>query len=139
MTQTKAYPLSSGPVLNDGVSTKTAGTGEWENVDLVLDVDEDMVLTAFRLKSSGPVSIRNGYYSLNVSEEPRPIELALATTTFKKEPFITKNIALVKQNILNSKEDIAQHFHMHVVDNGCPWHDCRDGAESFRDKCFTNG
>lgn len=118
VTQTKAYPLSSGPVLNDGVSTKTAGTGEWENVDLVLDVDEDMVLTAFRLKSSGPVSIRNGYYSLNVSEEPRPIELALATTTFKKEPFITKNIALVKQNILNSKEDIAQHFHMHVVDNG---------------------
>ena len=118
VTQTKAYPLSSDPVLHDKVSAKTAGTGEWESVDLALDVDEDMVLTAFHLQASGPVSIRNGYYSLDVSEEPRTVELALATTTFKKESFITKNIELVKQSILNSEEDIAQHLHMHVVDNG---------------------
>ena len=29
VTQTKAYPLSSDPVLHDKVSAKTAGTGEW--------------------------------------------------------------------------------------------------------------
>ena len=42
----------------------------------------------------------------------------MATTTFKKESFIKHNISLVNQSILSSGEDIANHFNMHVVDNG---------------------
>lgn len=46
------------------------------------------------------------------------MELVLATTTFKKEGFVTGNIELVRRNIVESGEDIADHFNMYVMDNG---------------------
>ena len=50
--------------------------------------------------------------------EPRDVELSIATTTFRKEKFIERNIELVKTELLASDYDIAKHLTMHVIDNG---------------------
>lgn len=93
--------------------------GDWTEYDFDLAVDDTSVLVAFMLESNGKFEIRNSYYYLDLgSFDPREIELVLATTTFKKEDYILRNIALVKENILHSDDAISGHFHMHVIDNG---------------------
>ena len=48
----------------------------------------------------------------------RNVELAIASTTFKKEDYIRKNIRLIRDGVLSSDELIANHSTLHVVDNG---------------------
>lgn len=92
---------------------------DWQTIDLPLAVQDADVCIAFKLLCDGPVEIRNSYYYTNVEAgQIRPVELALCTTTFKKEEFIERNIGLVKSQILDSSDQIAKHFFMHVVDNG---------------------
>jgi galactofuranosylgalactofuranosylrhamnosyl-N-acetylglucosaminyl-diphospho-decaprenol beta-1,5/1,6-galactofuranosyltransferase len=115
--QTKGTVFGHAPEdVNDPVSV--AGSDQWKPLDVDLTVTDDMVITGFKLITDGPVYVRNGYYSLDVTQPLRPINLALATTTFKKESYITANVALIKRTIGHSSEDIAQHFHMYVIDNG---------------------
>lgn len=92
---------------------------EWQSFDIDLVAGEKDVITSFKLETDGDVEIRNSYYSAVIEErQVREVELALCTTTFKKEEYITRNIALVKDQILGCGDSIAKHFKMHVVDNG---------------------
>lgn len=90
----------------------------WQTLDIDLQIDDDAVIVGFIIDTEGAVQIRNSYYQLEIDGDFRPVELALATTTFKKESFIERNIALIKEHIFASGEDIADHFHMYVIDNG---------------------
>lgn len=51
------------------------------------------------------------------SEYVRNVELCIATTTFQKEEFITRNVETMKA-ALKEDADLAAHFQMIVVDNG---------------------
>jgi len=63
--------------------------------------------------------IHGGSFCLKIDEsEMQEVNLSLATTTFKKEDFIKKNVDLIKQHIINSNDEISKHFSLHVVDNG---------------------
>ena len=95
-----------------------AASDDWQSVDFELGVDANMVLTGFKIESEGRLAIRKSYYSFELAQEPRDIELVVATTTFKKEAFIERNIGLVRNQIIESGEEIADHFHMYVMDNG---------------------
>lgn len=116
--QTMGDAFSSSAAVVDSVSADVPASSKWQSVDLDLKVEDDMVLVGFQIETDGKVEIRNGYYELELAEDPRDVELALSTTTFKKESFIINNINLVKQYILDSDDDIAKHFNMYVVDNG---------------------
>ena len=101
--------------------TKVAfpASDEWVVYDEKLLASGADVLNAVLLSTTGEVLIRNAYYYTVLDDGAlRPVELALATTTFKKEAYIKRNIGLVKNYILASDEEISRHFHMHVVDNG---------------------
>lgn len=103
----------------DGKRVDVAESSEWQTVDFELVESDKDVIVAFAIECEGDFEIRNGYYYAVVDESQiRNVELALCTTTFKKEDFITRNIELVKQQILGSNDVIANHFCMHVVDNG---------------------
>lgn len=106
------------PLVVEGVSASVPASDEWRSVDLPLRVTDDMVLVGFRIVSDGPVWLRDGYYALECDGELRDVELVLSTTTFKKESFIERNIALVKDQILGCDDDISRHFTMYVIDNG---------------------
>ena len=47
----------------------------------------------------------------------RDVDLCISTTTFHKEEFIARNIASIKQ-MLSDYPEMANHFHMIVIDNG---------------------
>lgn len=101
---------------------------DWHEVTMPIRFDDDMVITAFCIHAGSAgaddpsgqrdVLLRNAYYDLELTEAPRDIELAVATTTFKKERFITANIDLINREIFGSGEPIAEHMHYYVVDNG---------------------
>lgn len=95
-------------------------SSEWSSFDLELPGSSNHVLEAFKLTCNDTeCQLKNIYYYALV-EEPsiNPVELSLSTTTFKKEEFITRNIELAKNEILACSDPIAEHFYMHVVDNG---------------------
>lgn len=63
--------------------------------------------------------IAGGYYTVEVDDAAlNNIKLCIATTTCHKEDFIKKNVELIKSEIINSDDDIAQNCFLHVVDNG---------------------
>ncbi len=119
VSQTCAGAFSYYSELVDGKSVEIAESDEWQSVDFEISESTEDVLVSFVIDCEGDVKIRNAYYYAIVDEsQVRDVELALCTTTFKKEEYITRNIELVKQQILASSDAIAKHFHMHVVDNG---------------------
>jgi len=70
------------------------------------------------ISALGLCSIHGGYFTVTVDEKDyHPINLGIATTTCRKEDFIKKNVALIKDEILNSSEE-GKNIYLHVVDNG---------------------
>lgn len=97
---------------------------EWQSIDCELFAPADAILVGFKLETEGACEIRNTFYHTKLKEEQISTpELALATTTFKKEPFIINNARRIKTYVLGSDEPIAKHFHMHIVDNGRTLHE----------------
>ena len=103
----------------EGSDFELEASEDWQSVTIDIPVEETDVICGFQLDCAGEVEIRNGYYAARVAKEDiREVELALCTTTFKKEDYIRHNVALVRDRILGSDEAAAKHFRMHVVDNG---------------------
>ncbi len=102
---------------------------DWQEFDIPLAVKPQDVLIGFSLDCTELVEMRDAYYYTEVSESDlNEVELALSTTTFRKEDYISCNIKKIRAQILKSNEEIAKHFHMYVIDNGQTL-----AAESFRD------
>ena len=96
-----------------------AASEKWQELEIPLSVEDGDILVGFVLDTEGLLELRNSYYYTAVdSEHIRPVELAIATTTFKKEDYVTRNIDLVRTAILGSSERAASHVTMHVMDNG---------------------
>ena len=119
VVQTRADCLdSSSQPAKDGRHELSASS-EWRELDLPVIAEENDVLAGFLIEATGEVQLRNSYFWTEVDENSiRDIELAIATTTFRKEEFVTKNIALVRKGILSAGERASSHVTMHVVDNG---------------------
>ncbi len=109
-------------------SAVTAGAGSAKNAgvqpavhyafDLVFP-QTDKTVVGFIIDSKGETLLHEAYYYTDVEEdEVNPTKLALSTTTFKKEAYIIPNIELVKHEVLDCDDAIANNFHMFVIDNG---------------------
>lgn len=118
ITQTRATRLGLEPETLDETAVALPQTATWTDVVLDLTDDEQTVLAGFQLSAQGAVSMRDAYYEVDIEGDPRTVDLAIATTTFRKESFIRKNMQLVKRELLDSHTDISEHLTMHVVDNG---------------------
>ncbi len=118
VTQTMGDAFSAHPQVVEGVTRSLEASDDWQTIDMPLTITDEMVIVGFTIETQGRVAIRNSYYAVDYDGELRDVELALATTTFKKESFIERNIGLIKEQILASGEDIADHFTMYVIDNG---------------------
>ena len=102
-----------------GSEITIGASADWQSYDFDLSVCEHDVLFSFALITRGEVKLRNTYFYTLVDEAMiRRVELAVSTTTFRKESYITHNIDLVRKHILESDERIASHFRMYVIDNG---------------------
>lgn len=106
------------PQLVESVTETVRGDGKWHEVALDIMTDPATVIAGFQIVTQAKTAIRNGYYEVEFDGEARDVELSIATTTFRKEKFIERNIELVKTELLGSDYDIANHLTMHVIDNG---------------------
>lgn len=119
LVQTRADLCSWDADVIEGSELDVEAAGEWHEVDIQMAAAEEDIVEGFRIACAGPVEVRRAHYYTLVDEDSvRPVELALCTTTFKKERYIEHNIELVKTRILASDEPVATHFTQHVVDNG---------------------
>lgn len=120
ITVTRADMFSWDTELIEDSRFDVAESGDWMELNIKLPAAPEDIIEGFLFDiQDTAVQLRNAYYYTEVSDEAvRPVELALCTTTFKKESYIERNIQLVKDCILASGEPIADHFTQHVVDNG---------------------
>lgn len=119
VVQTHADALTYYAQEVEGSTVDVPTSGEWQSYDLALTYSPQDVLEAFTIETTGATLIRNSYYYTKVDEsQVRNVELAIATTTFKKESYIEHNIELVKSEILGTDNLVAEHLVDHVVDNG---------------------
>lgn len=119
LQQTYTNNYSWIPSMIDGTAVSLQRSVEWSTAEIELSLCEGEILHSFNISTEGPVNIRNAYYYCDCEElDIHPVELALATTTFKKEDYIVRNISLLQKNIIESDEEIADHFHVHIIDNG---------------------
>ncbi len=91
-----------------------------ELVDLEYEFDAaDATLLSFQIVTMGTAELAEAWYYTKVEEDAlRTVELAIATTTFKKEDYILKNIRLIEEGLLGCDEPVANHLTLHVSDNG---------------------
>ncbi len=119
LVQTRADSYSYHPEQVPGSEMQVAESDEWQAYDVELDLNATEVVHAFALETDGSVYIRGAYYYTEVDPARlRDVELALCTTTFKKEEYVHRNVEVINQRLLASGEDVVGHFHMHIVDNG---------------------
>ena len=90
--------------------------------------DEEIILAypttkyafvAFEIAALSDCVILGGYYSSDYEESQiRDINLAIATTTFHKEDYITRNVNNIRSELLEGEDEIKDHLFVNVIDNG---------------------
>lgn len=81
--------------------------------------DAGVLINAFEITAEGPLVLSGGYYTVEIPlESQNPVELSIATTTFRNEMLIQRNVELIRDELLNGGDEIGKHLYLHVVDNG---------------------
>lgn len=89
-------------------------------------------VVAFQIKTRKKTLIYDAYYAANIDEDKIVAPyIALVTTTFKKESYIGRNIALLKEQIFSDSE-YANAFCWNIVDNGRTLHEQTDYQQDIR-------
>lgn len=81
--------------------------------------DNDQTMIGFEISAISDFELFGGFYTVSVPEtKVRSIELALLTTTFKRENFIKHNMQRMKEGLFDTYPEVGDHIRMHIVDNG---------------------
>lgn len=108
----------SAKAVSTGIERSFSGSESFESVEIEVELN-DWAVVGPVLVSTGQTRVRNAYWYAKVREENiRPVRLALATTTFKKEAYVIPNIESIKASLSSCPDPISGNFHMFVVDNG---------------------
>ena len=113
-----AYEATLGEPKRVVLGRQTVEAADFQTIDYCYPASS-AAFFAFEITSIGETSVKEAYYFTKIDEdEIRDVELAVATTTFRKEAYVIPNIEQFKTQILGCDEDIADHFTLHVIDNG---------------------
>ena len=87
-------------------------------VDIAIP-DNGETLVGFELSVISEFELFGGVYTgIFPDASVREIELALLTTTFKREEYIRKNAVRIKEGLFDIYPEMVSHIRMHVTDNG---------------------
>lgn len=92
---------------------------ERKNITIEYPENNEQIL-GFEIHAKERTILYGGYYSVECKESDlHDVRLCIATTTCRKEKFITKNVELLKKEILNGEDvELRNNIYVHVVDNG---------------------
>lgn len=106
------------PFIGEVVFSKDYSMAERGEVTVVIPKNAGIIV-GFKIVPHAETAFFGGHYDGVIDDaDVRDVCLSLATTTFKKEDFIRPNVQLLKDKIINTDEEIAKNFYVHVVDNG---------------------
>lgn len=82
--------------------------------------DLDYEFCGFEISGMENLIFVGGEYSSEYAEnDVRPVDLAIATTTCRKEQYIIQNVNKIRKQLIDSgEESICDHLYINVVDNG---------------------
>ena len=79
---------------------------------------EDSIL-GFEIATEDWFELFSGaYIGAFPGDSARDIEISIATTTFKRETYIRRNMRMLKESLLDLYPEQGAHIRVHVVDNG---------------------
>ncbi len=111
----EGVPERGDELVTCGTVRVSAGQG---TVDVRIPT-EGMTVSGFAIRPAGEVLLRRAYYYAQVDEDQvNHANLAVSTTTFKKEDFIVPNVRKLCASVLADEGPVRDHFHIFVVDNG---------------------
>lgn len=88
-------------------------------VEIPLPEHVNGTVIGFQLWAGEGFSIEGGgWYTRVDREQVREIRISVATTTFRKEDYITRNIGVLERELFYSDEPCRNCFHLRVIDNG---------------------
>ncbi len=80
--------------------------------------DSDRELLGFKLAAINDTKLYSGCFTGEFEEsDVRSVKISLVTTTFKKQPYIKNNIAMLKSKVLCENSDLKGSIFVHVIDN----------------------
>ena len=96
------------------------GIDEFATVSAQLDVSDCGELVSFEIESEGDLLLKSASYS-TISTDVKRVDatkLLLATTTYKKDDDIKRNVSYIKKSIVDGFPELTGKFKMVVIDNG---------------------
>ena len=116
---TALFPESFEVVRSERPLLTIEASEDWQAVDVVLPVPQGAHIISFALASQGETVLRSGCWYAKVNDaDVRDVRLAIATTTFRKEAYVTRNIEAIRADIFESDYEHADDIKLIVVDNG---------------------
>ncbi len=92
---------------------------EWHVANVSIPVPEGAHIVSFALVSEGEVRLKGGSWYTQVNETAvNEVRIAIATTTFRKEAYVTRNIEAIRTELFGGSDEAHDKFHLFVVDNG---------------------
>ena len=88
------------------------------HLSIPIPAETSSIVVAFQITARSECRFYDGWYAAEARDEDiRDPFITLATTTFKKEEYVRKNIKILESTIF-SDPDLAPHFSWKIVDNG---------------------
>lgn len=91
---------------------------EDDRVEFVFPDNDEQIL-GFEIRCLSNCILNRAWYETEVNEDKiNAVELAIATTTCKKERFIKKNIKTLYEELFLQETTVGKHLNVHIIDNG---------------------
>ena len=94
VVQTTSDRFSSCPIVLDATKRCIEQSDSFVVLDTELVTSSDTILAGFIIRTTGPVQIRNSYYSVMTDQPLKDVELVLATTTDRKSTRLNSSTSL---------------------------------------------
>lgn len=105
--------------INRGVLKREVIESETKTEVMIEIPETDKGLVSFAITALEDFYLYDGCYVTEVDEENiRDVRISLASTTFKKEAYIKKNIKLLMKDVFCDESDIKDDLFVHIIDNG---------------------
>lgn len=112
------YPISTGTIKKEYFCKERIKCDERQQITISIPEGIKSLVVGFSIFTHKKTFIYDAYWATDFSNvSANPVNIALSTTTFKKETYIFKNTAKLKQQLFND-EKYSSHFHWYIVDNG---------------------
>lgn len=112
------YVDSIGNIHKEWLGSYSYDLARKTHISLPIPSEASSIVVAFQIWTRGDCRFYDGWYAADAAEEDiREPFITLATTTFKKEEYVRKNVQILESTIF-SDPDLAPHFTWKIVDNG---------------------